>query len=681
MTAPAVRVEVGFGSTWRTEDADIVWTDLTERTAGVRPSASVVRGATAAHGRSAAGTFDVTFENADRHLDPLYTAGPYYGDLIPGVPIRIISEIEIDAILLDGAGLPILDANSDPLYWQDPAGTLATEGGDGLLTEAGDDIVINVTERPIARGFVGGWPQRSTRGDTMTRVPVMAVDGFQNMARAPLLRSVLADTLIGLEPQNYYLLAEPSGAKLVADIVGDQHGTTIDEPQFGENAIERGLLTSAYFDGVNDRIDLSRSPLLADEYHATVVAVVSTTTAADVSEIHPIFAQADGNGPGVNDALTLYINDDGKACIDYYITGLGYSFESAERVDDGAPHLIIAQSNVGFGSDYGIAVDSATLSTTAHTAVYNSGNGAAIGGTPNAARGYEDNAYEGRISDVALFPRPITAAERQSIVDAFEAWANDKTGARLGRALNHIDWPTDLRDIATGRSFLGPAEFVEDDNALTYARLIEATEDGSMFVSANGSLTFRDRYWRFTSTEGGTSQFTFSDDGTLPGFAEFNWAEDDELVINSVRYSRRGGGEIGRDDATSQALYGMRSDQQSDLLLGTDAEVNGRAHWTLLTRKDAKTRVEKIVVPIHAYDEDDQSDVLALDLGYRVTCVRTPQGVGDAISREFHIDGIQHRIGVAEWWVEFYVSPAVDQDLELFTLGTSTLGGSHVLAH
>ena len=71
--------------------------------------------------------------------------------------------------------------------------------------------------------------------------------------------------------------------------------------------------------------------------------------------------------------------------------------------------------------------------------------------------------------------------------------------------------------------------------------------------------------------------------------------------------------------------------------------------------------------------------MLDLDLGYRVSTVRTPQGVGDPIELDFTVDGIQHRIGATEWWVELYVSPATA--VTPFTLSTSTLGGTHVLAH
>lgn len=653
MTNPTVAVYAGFGSTWKTAEVDIVWTDISAYVGDRRELVTVFRGATSAHGTPGAGTIRLTLIDKDRRFDPLNTAGPYYGDLLPGVPIKVAGLTGIDPIL-DGSGDPILDGSGDPLL------------------SLGAAV-------PIARGFIGGWPQHSHRGDTVVTVPISAIDGFQNLARAGVPKSVLSKTMLSLAPQNYYRLAEPPSAGRVADETGNDHGTVVDEPAFGEQPLRPGLLPSAAFADDGDRIDLSRSPLVQDEYHMSIVAMMRTSTPATAGKIRPLFAQSDGNGPGKNDALTFYVNDAGVLCIDYYTVGLGFSF-SGGTVTDGQSHLVIAQSNVGYGTDYGVAVDSATLQTTPNTAAYRSGNGAAIAGTPNAARGFEDQQFVGRLSDVGVFTRPLSAAERQQLVDALDAWSGDRTDERLGRILDHIGWPSDLRNMSAGKSTLGPASFEDSDSALSYLRLIEATEGGRLFVDPSGRLAFHDRHHPFTADEASTSQVTFTDEPGGIGFADFDWDLDDELVVNSPRYSRRGGAEIREDDVASQELHGIRDEVLSDLLLETDNEVRGRAQWTVATRSQALARVRSITVPLHAYDASEHDQVLGLDLGHRVSVQRTPMGVGDPITRDFTVDGIRHRIGVAEWWVELYVSPAPDQALDLFTLGTSTLGGTHVLA-
>ena len=71
---------------------------------------------------------------------------------------------------------------------------------------------------------------------------------------------------------------------------------------------------------------------------------------------------------------------------------------------------------------------------------------------------------------------------------------SDKEARRLFAAqaqafalFDAIGWPADLRSFETGRSTLGPARF-EDDSALDYVRLIEATEGGRLFIDASGQL-------------------------------------------------------------------------------------------------------------------------------------------------------------------------------------------------
>ena len=651
MAGPIAKVEVGFGSTWRTADADIVWTDLSDRVvaeAGVNP----VRGATSAHGRAGAGTVSVSLENKDRHLDPLHTAGPYFGQLLPGVPIRVTSVV-VDELTVDDE--PLLDTYGNPL-------------------------TIDLSTHDVYRGFVLGWPQDAQRGNTMTYVSIDAVDGFQNLARARTPQSPLDLAIRALNPLHYWPLDGDNGTTTVHDVTGRADGAIFDEPRFGEAPLFEGLKTSVDFDGVNDRIDVAGAPLIPDVFDCAIAAVVTADTPGLLNTyIRPIYTEVDGTSGGT--MLSLLVNVDGMASFRAIKNGMGYDYLSADAVVGDGPHLLIGQvglTTTDAGS--GVAVDSATLSTTLVGPGSENGQGAAIGGMPGAARGYDDNMFDGRISNVAIWGTPLLAAERQILVDAMDAWTGDTTDERLDRVLDSIGWPADLRSFEPGRSTLGPARF-ENDSALDYARLIEMTEGGRLFVNASGQLRFLDRLWPYTATEGTTSQITFSDVAGGNGYADFVYDLDDELVINAVSYSRRGGETVRIDDDASQELHGIREDRQTDLLLRTDAEVRSRAHWTITTRSEALPRVKSIVIPLHAYDAADQATVLGLDLGHRVSTVRTPQGVGDPIELDFTVDGIQHRIGATEWWVELYVSPAPDNAVTLFTLGTSTLGGTHVLAH
>ena len=104
MAAPAVKVELGLNlgardpNSFLLNDAVRGVLDNTEYTlSGDRffditdrlMSASTTRGKSQALDRIDAGTIDFVVDNSDRVFDPLYSAGPYFGQLIPGREVRV----------------------------------------------------------------------------------------------------------------------------------------------------------------------------------------------------------------------------------------------------------------------------------------------------------------------------------------------------------------------------------------------------------------------------------------------------------------------------------------------------------------------------------------------------------------------------------------------------------------
>jgi len=81
LNRPTYSVEVSFTDPKLTP----VWQDITSR---VRKT-SITRGRESEMSRIEAGTAQVTLDNQDRRFDPTYTAGPYYGVLLPMRPLRI----------------------------------------------------------------------------------------------------------------------------------------------------------------------------------------------------------------------------------------------------------------------------------------------------------------------------------------------------------------------------------------------------------------------------------------------------------------------------------------------------------------------------------------------------------------------------------------------------------------
>jgi hypothetical protein len=123
---PEPVVEIAFGYTW--QDPSPTWTDVTEYV-DFNPGLSVRTGRSKELDSFQAGTCGFTLVNNDRRFDPLYVAGPYSGQLLDRVPVRIT---------MDYAGI----------------------------------------DYPLFRGFIEGWPQHYTPADRTSTVTIVASDAF-----------------------------------------------------------------------------------------------------------------------------------------------------------------------------------------------------------------------------------------------------------------------------------------------------------------------------------------------------------------------------------------------------------------------------------------------------------------------------------------------------------------------
>lgn len=650
MTA-TLQVEVGFGSTWQTEPGSITWTDVSQYVL-INRGISMQRGASSARGQVDAGTLNLTLLNSDRRFDPTHTTGPYYEDLLAGVPIRVTVGF------------------TENLYW-----------GTDLLAWDADTMTWVSDPVRLFRGTVAGWPQRGDVSDRVGWVPLSCFDGFDKLSRAKIPRSVMEAAIMPLNPTGYWPLNDPPGSLTAADSVGVNFGVAFDQPTFGSDELAPGLGPSVEFDGANDRIDISDSPLITDgDQYFSLVAVIRTAVPAEATTTHPIFAQTDGNGPGSDTAVRVYVNTNGYVQVDDFEFGAGISYQVSTSVDDGDTHLVFAQFYPGAGNS-GVAIDQAALGVVLVSTAFLSGRGVAIGGTPNASRSYSSDMFDGHIGHVALWDGVgLSLAQRQTIVDAYAALSGQTTDERAGWILDELGWPTNLRDFDTGVAELGPATFKPGDGALPYLRLIEQSEDGRLFINPDGELRFQNRYWRYLNTLATTVQFTFTDATGADGYSEFDLDLDDELLVNVARYTRRDGTEQIATNAASVALHGEAEIQRNDLLLTSDAEVLSLAEWAVATQSVSLPRVPKIRVPISRYDGIAATTVLGLDLGHRVAATRTPQGVGTAIDLEFVVDGVRNEITGSGWWWEAYVSPVPEATVPLAIYDTSVYDGTDVYA-
>lgn len=142
--------EIAFGYKWG--DTSPVWTDIT---AYVYSEWTIERGRSAELDSFQAGRCSFDLVNDDRRFDPLYSAGPYFGNLVPNVPVRIRASF-------DG------------------------------------------TTYDLFRGFVDGWPQTYTTADQISTVQVNASDAFKLLSQMELVAGFFTfdSSTLGVLDQN-----------------------------------------------------------------------------------------------------------------------------------------------------------------------------------------------------------------------------------------------------------------------------------------------------------------------------------------------------------------------------------------------------------------------------------------------------------------------------------------------
>ena len=92
------------------------------------------------------------------------------------------------------------------------------------------------------------------------------------------------------------------------------------------------------------------------------------------------------------------------------------------------------------------------------------------------------------------------------------------------------------RNIETGISTMQSLSSISE-NTLSVLQNVERSENGLLFMSKDGKLTFKSRHTTFPSTPAAT----FSDDGSDVPYLRVDYINDDNEIFNVVSLTRVGG--------------------------------------------------------------------------------------------------------------------------------------------
>jgi hypothetical protein len=197
------------------------------------------------------------------------------------------------------------------------------------------------------------------------------------------------------------------------------------------------------------------------------------------------------------------------------------------------------------------------------------------------------------------------------------------------------------RAIDTGSSTLGAYAIAQDTNVLNYLQLVNTSEQGYLFMSANGTLTFKGR----SSVLNPVAGATFNTDGTGLPYQTLVNQYGDELLYNYIVTQSPAGAKQTTSNATSIALYQSQQYALLDLLNSTTTEVAGLGNYLLGKYQNPVLRFTGLSTQMAALSTANQNIILGLDMTSICTVVKNfVTGTPATETQTLIVSGISHNI-------------------------------------
>lgn len=682
-------IEFGFG--YGTDETVGSWTDVTAwvelKSASDTIEMSRGRGAV----RSGINPGEVTFllDNSDRRFDPTYTGGPYYGDLTPGVQVRVRT-------------------------------------------------IVDGVSRGLWKGFVkSGWAQPITNGRQVVAVKGHDVFGQMAQGSAPQSAWDVAMSELTVQPDQWWRPGSDRWIDQIASMSGRHTSKSIEvdslidggEKTFGQSDPDGfGLVEDqdAWVSSTNGTQWMVgawvRFPLPADTSRVGTVppAPGFGLGAIGPAESHPlpqpIWSQgADGAAPWDDiSQVSVRAEWDGVS-VTLRDAAHTLTYQPAQFVTlwDGRPHFVLVRGRgdgvVTTGGALSVHIDGKRL-TPRLTRTNSSGGFSAaplrIGGSEMAKLYSGVDAYtyvppyEGAIDHVLVW-RDTTGDFTEAEVDELASqlfsagrlgWAGDRLDQRLDHIVRGTGMGGHLGELDT--SGVVTQQGYRRAGTLALLQTIEDTEQGRIWCDRDGAIRMSRRSWAWSDDVSTTVQLTLSD---VPALVDSGAAHemvesgtvinfDPYKVTNVARVTSANGSQQTAEDAESVALIGERNAVSlSGLLHASDRQSLAIAQWIVYSQSRPGPRAEQVTFQV-----ETNPDVLApvaaeIDEGWLVRIVKSPPldatgvPIGDPLDLQAHVIGVRHSWGFNTWTVTLLLDSSRART-NWFRIGSSLLGGPAVLA-
>lgn len=635
--------------------------------------------------RIEAGTMTARLDNVSRDYDPLYAAGPFYGNLLPMRRIRVRGCYGVSTTsTIVGSGA--IDRSSAGMALFTLIDIHAPVTSDGLITSVSIWAATNLGGCKVAT-FYQNTPDFFSTRDTATIGTVTA----GSKQTFPVSLVCCAGDYLGiyftsgtidyewpLAGYGLYMVGADcipcSNTEFLYDggYAISLEGTTGAFISMGAGATNRASTVSALY----THIDAGNPATVAGMITSVSIWANTNMTGCKVATFYKAT-------PGSN---ILSTRD--AAYIGAVTAGSAQSFDVRLCCEKGDYIGIysatgILEADVAGGSGRWVRVGNYIPgSATAFTWVA----GAALSIAATGYTGTVEDVFHGYIEkwpmswDNGIEPIvTIEAADGMTVLAKGKlnaTYASEKTNVRISNVLDAVSWTVGaawVLDSVTNSqlgttTILGPvndrflsqaqttlqASTLADETALQHIQDAVQAENGLWFIGRDGAVYFYGRHDKYRPDYiADTTEF-----GDAIGelrYVDLAFSYDDDDIYNDVRMTRTGGTAQTASDTASQLAYFVRTLSQDNLLANSDSEMSDRANWLLARHKDPQSRIREM--ELEGAQDELWAAMLGVEIGDRIRVTRRPT-VGAAIIEDYHVEGVQHDIAKRRWRMRLALSAA-----------------------
>lgn len=253
--------------------------------------------------------------------------------------------------------------------------------------------------------------------------------------------------------------------------------------------------------------------------------------------------------------------------------------------------------------------------------------------------------------------------------------AQESTNTRINNVLAYTEVNYQgATAIGTGSSTLGASatssgfNIADGTNLLTYLQQVNTSEQGYLFMSAAGTLTFKGR----SAVLNPVANATFSYTGNIPYQTLLN-QYGDELLYNYIVTQSPAGVQQITSNTASIALYGSQSLNITNLLNSSTSEVAALGNYLLGRYMNPVLRFTNVSTQLSALSSANQNIALSLDLTNIATVVKNfSTGTPATETQTLIVSGVNHVIEPGSHIIG-YTFESTDQNA-YFVIGDTIFG-------